>query len=242
MKVAPFPMTRFSRRLTERIGWPVVCALASSMLVPPGLVAASPETPTGDVQLMPAVAESGPAVAAGCESMSVQDTPPPQLRLTQVAPMLDYGFSCSAPPAGRIQLEPMRSQFPTSGRRERLGMTGAAEILAWSTGIGAVVGLASGLRQGENAVESTLKGAGLGFILPIALGAMAASTFPGVAPVQPVLLSDLPPYGRASSRLRGSGTPLLELRISGQRALGRADRHLALGVGAGIRLSYVAAW
>jgi hypothetical protein len=148
-----------------------------------------------------------------------------------------YGLSSAAPLTGPLQSK--TDGLSLSGRRHRMGMTGEAEILAWTTGIGAVIGLTTGLRGDENAVESTLKGAAMGFILPIVLIGAIASTVPRVAPVSPDRPTGPPADALSSSRRQVNAPPLLHLRLSGQRARGQADRYVALGVGSGIRLWYV---
>jgi hypothetical protein len=136
-----------------------------------------------------------------------------------------------APPAGDKRLR-------LSAQRHRLGMSKDAEFFAGAAGIGAALGLTAGLINGEREVESTLGGAALGLILPILLVAAG----PHVAPVLPPQVTRALPDAASSSRLRASGTPLINLRISGRNARGRPGRSLQLGIDPGFRFSYVKAW
>jgi hypothetical protein len=215
-------------------------ALVIWILVTPTLAAAGTRASAAGTPSTSAVADSGPPAAVHPAADALADAPVAPLPWTGLRRGLHYGFASAAPLAG--PLHPKPEELSLSARQQRLGMTGETEILAWSTGVGAVVGLTTGLREDENAIESTLKGAAMGFILPIALFAAMASTVPRAVPVSPVQPTGLTTDAGSSSRLQDNAPPLLHLRLSGQRARGQADRYVALGIGSGIRLSYVTGW
>jgi hypothetical protein len=228
--------------MQRSLWWWAVPALVTSVLVPSvGMADSSGHAPAITLSTTAAAESGAPAGAPPGSTASTEMSLPP-LRLTPPVLGPRYGLSAAPLLAGGIQLDSGRKKLPVSVRRQRLGMTGETEILVWSTGIGAVIGLATGLREDENAIESTLKGAAMGFILPIALFAAMASTVPRAVPVSPVQPTGLTTDAVSSSRLQDNAPPLLHLRLSGQRARGQADRYVALGVGSGVQLSYVRGW